>query len=145
MITRIFFTAVLFGLSVCVKAQNAVSDTTRQEHTIRLHNGTEVTETRTLVVTEEPVQKGKKEKKAKVKTHKPKNMEYRLTLLEVEFEVEKYRKELRSADEKNRKALLQALIDKVAVIKHVKEADYNTDYTQVIVRLPDESEYRVSL
>ncbi len=133
---------VLLGWCVSAHAQQTVSDTVRQQRTIRLHNGTEVTETHTTVVTEEAPSK---KKKNKVKVRKPKNMEYRLTLLEVEFEVEKQRKSLRTADGEARKELLQQLIDTVARIKNVKQADYDEGYTQVIVWLPDDTEYRVAL
>ena len=120
---KLIVTALLLGGHLYANAQTSVSDTIRSQHTFRLHNNTEVTESKTVVVTEEPAQK---KKKNKVKVRKPKNMEYRLALLEVEL-------------------LLQELINKLASITNVKTADYNQDYTQVLVILPDDTEYRVDL
>lgn len=80
---KLIVTALLLGGHLYANAQTSVSDTIRSQHTFRLHNNTEVTESKTVVVTEEPAQK---KKKNKVKVRKPKNMEYRLALLEVEFE-----------------------------------------------------------
>ena len=73
------------------------------------------------------------------------DMKYRITLLEVEFETEQYRSRLAAAQGDERRALLQELINKVAHIKQIKSAEYDQDYTQVIVILPDDSEYRVKL
>ena len=66
-----------------------------------------------------------------------------MTLLEVEYEAEKMREAIAAADESKRRELLQELINRVAVIKDVKHVEYNTDYTQLVVTLPDDSEYRV--
>ena len=88
---KLIVTALLLGGHLYANAQTSVSDTIRSQHTFRLHNNTEVTESKTVVVTEEPAQK---KKKNKVKVRKPKNMEYRLALLEVEFEMENYRKKI---------------------------------------------------
>lgn len=124
-------------------SQEAKTDTVRQQRIITLHNGTEIVETQTETVTEEKMPGKKKQKKSKV--YKPKNMKYRLALLEVEFEVEKYRKDLRQAESDVKKKGLQELIDKVSLIKDVKSVEYNLDYTQLFITLPDESEYRVNL
>lgn len=134
---------ILLGLGSSIQAQKVVSDTTRQQHTFRLHNGTEVTETRIVTVIEEPAEP--KPKKKKFQINKPKNMKYRLALLEVEFETENYRKRLEVSNGDTRKALLQELINKIYLIKDVKQAEYNSDYTQIVVLLPDDSEYRVAL
>ena len=139
---KLIVTALLLGGHLYANAQTSVSDTIRSQHTFRLHNNTEVTERKTVVVTEEPAQK---KKKNKVKVRKPKNMEYRLALLEVEFEMENYRKKIKSSGEETKKLLLQELINKLASITNVKTADYNQDYTQVLVILPDDTEYRVDL
>ena len=72
---KLIVTALLLGGHLYANAQTSVSDTIRSQHTFRLHNNTEVTESKTVVVTEEPAQK---KKKNKVKVRKPKNMEYRL-------------------------------------------------------------------
>lgn len=136
---KLIVTALLLGGHLYANAQTSVSDTIRSQHTFRLHNNTEVTESKTVVVTEEPAQK---KKKNKVKVRKPKNMEYRLALLEVEFEMENYRKKIKSSGEETKKLLLQELINKLASITNVKTADYNQDYTQVLVILPDDTEYR---
>ena len=135
---KLIVTALLLGGHLYANAQTSVSDTIRSQHTFRLHNNTEVTESKTVVVTEEPAQK---KKKNKVKVRKPKNMEYRLALLEVEFEMEN----IKSSGEETKKLLLQELINKLASITNVKTADYNQDYTQVLVILPDDTEYRVDL
>ena len=81
---KLIVTALLLGGHLYANAQTSVSDTIRSQHTFRLHNNTEVTESKTVVVTEEPAQK---KKKNKVKVRKPKNMEYRLALLEVENQI----------------------------------------------------------
>lgn len=104
---KLIVTALLLGGHLYANAQTSVSDTIRSQHTFRLHNNTEVTESKTVVVTEEPAQK---KKKNKVKVRKPKNMEYRLALLEVEFEMENYRKKIKSSGEETKKLLLQELI-----------------------------------
>lgn len=124
-------------------ANELLSDTTRRQHIIRLHNGTEIVENVTETTIEEPVESKKKKKKAKVR--KPKSMKYRLALLEVEFEVEKYRKKLAACQGEERRSFLQELIDKVSLLNDVKKVDYNQDYTQILVLFPDESEYRVNL
>ena len=103
-------------------------------------HGLEVTEVRTETVTEEVTGKTKVKKS---KTRKPKHTKYRVTLLEVEYEAEKMRDAIAAADESKRRELLQELINRVAVIKDVKHVEYNTDYTQLVVTLPDDSEYRV--
>lgn len=103
-------------------------------------HGLEVTEVRTETVTEEVTGKTKVKKS---KTRKPKHTKYRVTLLEVEYEAEKMREAIAAADESKRRELLQELINRVAVIKDVKHVEYNTDYTQLVVTLPDDSEYRV--
>ena len=103
-------------------------------------HGLEVTEVRTETVTEEVTGKTKVKKS---KTRKPKHTKYRVTLLEVEYEAEKMREAIAAADESKRRELLQELINRVAVIKDVTHVEYNTDYTQLVVTLPDDSEYRV--
>lgn len=103
-------------------------------------HGLEVTEVRTETVTEEVTGKTKVKKS---KTRKPKHTKYRVTLLEVEYEAEKMREAIAAADESKRREMLQELINRVAVIKDVKHVEYNTDYTQLVVTLPDDSEYRV--
>ena len=103
-------------------------------------HGLEVTEVRTETVTEEVTGKTKVKKS---KTRKPKHTKYRVTLLEVEYEAEKMREAIAAADESKRRELLQELINRVAVIKDVKHVEYNTDYSQLVVTLPDDSEYRV--
>ena len=55
------------------------------------------------------------------------------------------RKKIKSSGEETKKLLLQELINKLASITNVKTADYNQDYTQVLVILPDDTEYRVDL
>ena len=59
--------------------------------------------------------------------------------------LENYRKKIKSSGEETKKLLLQELINKLASITNVKTADYNQDYTQVLVILPDDTEYRVDL
>ena len=103
-------------------------------------HGLEVTEVRTETVTEEVTGKTKVKKS---KTRKPKHTKYRVTLLEVEYEAEKMREAIAAADESKRRELLQELINRVAVIKDVKHVEYNTDYSQLVVTLPDDREYRV--
>ena len=57
---KLIVTALLLGGHLYANAQTSVSDTIRSQHTFRLHNNTEVTESKTVVVTEEPAQKKKK-------------------------------------------------------------------------------------
>ena len=103
-------------------------------------HGLEVTEVRTETVTEEVTGKTKVKKS---KTRKPKHTKYRVTLLKVEYEAENMRDAIAAADETQRRELLQELINRVAVIKDVKHVEYNTDYSQLVVTLPDDTEYRV--
>lgn len=132
---------LLVGLCM-LSAGVAAQDVTRGRDTLSYtsKHGLEVTEVRSETVTEETTGKTKVKKR---KTRKPKHTKYRVTLLEVEYEAEKMRDAIASADEPERRALLQELINRVAVIKQVKQVEYNTDYTQLVVTLPDDSEYRV--
>jgi len=81
----------------------------------------------------------------KMKYRKPKEMSYRLTLVQAEFEVEKYRKPLRLLKGKDKLQMLQDLINKVALIRNVTKVEYNSDYTQLVLLLPDDTEYRIFL
>ena len=80
-----------------------------------------------------------------MKYRKPKEMSYRLTLVQAEFEVEKYRKPLRLLKGKDKLQMLQDLINKVALIRNVTKVEYNSDYTQLVLLLPDDTEYRIFL
>ena len=128
-------------LSLSAVAQKREATDRKSSKTIQVQVPDTVVEQQGSVVTEEPVGKPTK----KVKVMRPKDMKYRVTLLEVEFETEQYRSRLAAAQGDERRALLQELINKVAHIKQIKSAEYDQDYTQVIVILPDDSEYRVKL
>ena len=132
---------LLIGLCMICAAATA-QDVKRGRDTVSYtsKHGLEVTEVRTETVTEEVTGKTKVKKS---KTRKPKHTKYRVTLLEVEYEAEKMREAIAAADESKRRELLQELINRVAVIKDVKHVEYNTDYSQLVVTLPDDSEYRV--
>ena len=132
---------LLIGLCTICAAATA-QDVKRGRDTVSYtsKHGLEVTEVRTETVTEEVTGKTKVKKS---KTRKPKHTKYRVTLLEVEYEAENIRDAIAAADETQRRELLQELINRVAVIKDVKHVEYNTDYTQLVVTLPDDSEYRV--
>lgn len=142
MITK---TLILFIGCSCVSlvasAQKREATKRQSSRTIQIELTDTVRSQRTTTVTEEPVGKPTK----KVKVLRPKDMKYRVTLLEVEFETEQYRARIAKATGEERRALLQELIDKVAHIKQIQSAEYDRDYTQVIVTLPDDSEYRVKL
>ena len=138
--TFVFFLFGL-GLSLSAAAQKREATDRKSSKTIQVQVPDTVVEQQGSVVTEEPVGKPTK----KVKVMRPKDMKYRITLLEVEFETEQYRSRLVAAQGDERRALLQELINKVAHIKQIKSAEYDQDYTQVIVILPDDSEYRVKL
>ncbi|MGM9796428.1 MAG: hypothetical protein ACI3ZY_02405 [Parabacteroides sp.] len=142
MITK---TLILFIGCSCVSlvasAQKREATERQSSRTIQIELTDTVRSQRTTTVTEEPVGKPTK----KVKVLRPKDMKYRVTLLEVEFETEQYRARIAKATGEERRALLQELIDKVAHIKPIQSAEYDRDYTQVIVTLPDDSEYRVKL
>lgn len=142
MITK---TLILFLGCSCVSlvasAQKREATERQSSRTIQIELTDTVRSQRTTTVTEEPVGKPTK----KVKVLRPKDMKYRVTLLEVEFETEQYRARIAKATGEERRALLQELIDKVAHIKQIQSAEYDRDYTQVIVTLPDDSEYRVKL
>lgn len=142
MITK---TLILFIGCSCVSlvasAQKREATERQSSRTIQIELTDTVRSQRTTTVTEEPVGKPTK----KVKVLRPKDMKYRVTLLEVEFETEQYRARIAKATGEERRALLQELIDKVAHIKQIQSAEYDRDYTQVIVTLPDDSEYRVKL
>ena len=142
MYTRTFvFLLFGLGLSLPAVAQKREATDRKSSKTIQVQVPDTVVEQQGSVVTEEPVGKPTK----KVKVMRPKDMKYRVTLLEVEFETEQYRSRLATAQGDERRALLQELINKVAHIKQIKSAEYDQDYTQVIVILPDDSEYRVKL
>ena len=132
---------LLIGLCTICAAATA-QDVKRGRDTVSYtsKHGLEVTEVRTETVTEEVTGKTKVKKS---KTRKPKHTKYRVTLLEVEYEAENKRDAIAAADETQRRELLQELINRVAVIKDVKHVEYNTDYSQLVVTLPDDSEYRV--
>ncbi len=142
MITK---TLILFIGCSCVSlvasAQKREATKRQSSRTIQIELTDTVRSQRTTTVTEEPVGKPNK----KVRVLRPKDMKYRVTLLEVEFETEQYRARIAKATGEERRALLQELIDKVAHIKQIQSAEYDRDYTQVIVTLPDDSEYRVKL
>lgn len=142
MITK---TLILFLGCSCVplvaSAQKREATERQSSRTIQIELTDTVRSQRTTTVKEEPVGKPTK----KVKVLRPKDMKYRVTLLEVEFETEQYRARIAKATGEERRALLQELIDKVAHIKQIQSAEYDRDYTQVIVTLPDDSEYRVKL
>lgn len=142
MITK---TLILFLGCSCVplvaSAQKQEATERQSSRTIQIELTDTVRSQRTTTVKEEPVGKPTK----KVKVLRPKDMKYRVTLLEVEFETEQYRARIAKATGEERRALLQELIDKVAHIKQIQSAEYDRDYTQVIVTLPDDSEYRVKL
>ena len=142
MITK---TLILFLGCSCVSlvasAQKREATERQSSRTIQIELTDTVRSQRTTTVTKEPVGKPTK----KVKVLRPKDMKYRVTLLEVEFETEQYRARIAKATGEERRALLQELIDKVAHIKQIQSAEYDRDYTQVIVTLPDDSEYRVKL
>lgn len=57
---KLIVTALLLGGHLYANAQTSVSDTIRSQHTFRLHNNTEVTESKTVVVTEDQHRKRKK-------------------------------------------------------------------------------------
>lgn len=135
----------ILSIGLCaISAFASAQEVTHGQDTVSYtsKNGLEVTEVRTQTVTEEPTGKTKVKKS---KTRKPKNTKYRVTLLEVEYETEKMREAIAAADETKRRELLQDLINRVALIKQVKHVEYNADYTQLVVLLPDESEYRVRI
>ena len=135
---------ILMGCS-CIalgaKAQQREATEHQSSKTLHIEVPDTVTGQRTVTMSEEPVGKPTK----KVKVLRPKDMKYRVTLLEVEFETEQYRANIAKATGEERRALLQELINKVAHIKQIRSAEYDRDYTQIIVTLEDETEYRVRL
>ena len=93
------------------------------------------------IVVEEPV--GKAETRVKVK--RPKDMKYRRTYLEIEFETVPYRKRVASANEADRAGILNELLEKLSKIEHVGKAELSMDSSMVIVTLDDDSEFRGKL
>lgn len=134
------FLLVGLGLFLSASAQKRVATDQKSSKTIQVQVPDTVVG-QGAVISEEPVGKPSK----KVKVLRPKDMKYRVTLLEVEFETEQYRARLAAAVGEERRALLQELINKVAHMEQIKTAEYDRDYTQLIVILPDDSEYRVRL
>lgn len=92
-------------------------------------------------VVEEPVDKAE----TRVKVKRPKDMKYRRTYLEIEYETVPYRSRIASASEADQSSIVNELLDRLSKIEHVGKAELSTDGNMVFVTLDDGSEFRVKL